>query len=220
MFRHHEQDKAGDATPAVAPGSTGRVRDAAHRGPISDVEREKLLAEGKEAKAMVWSITPLEGQPGVTHLRVEAHFSDGQRTQFGEDLPSLYQPEPDSPDGVRIRELRQRLQLKHAEHMPKLQLETTSGSNVTVRYDESDRNRMVVDLPALQKKAVGAYIAAMTKPKHDQPETAPPTGPPWDVPDHCPNCGAPVDVAVATKAQDPQCRFCEQPLPVKPLARR
>jgi hypothetical protein len=54
--------------------------------------------------------------------------------------------------------------------MPKPQLERISGSKVTVRYDESDRNRVIVDLPALQKKAVEAYIAETTKPKQDKPE--------------------------------------------------
>ena len=195
MFRHHEQDH------------------------LSEAEREKLLAEGKKAKAMVWSTTPVDGQPGVSRLRFNAHFPDGQVMQFDEDLQSLYQPAPDSPDGIRIRELRQRLQLKHADHIPKLQLATAAGSDVTVRYDESDHKRIVVDLPSLQHKAVEAYIADMTKPKRGTVEAAP-TGPPWEVPDHCPNCGAPIDVAVAANAKDPQCRFCEQPIPVKPLAHR
>jgi hypothetical protein len=100
-FATTKQDKACHDEPVVSPALTERLKDAAHHRPSKRAERETLLAEGKEAKAMVWSITPVEGQPGMIHLRVEAHFADGQRIRFEKDLPSLYQPEPDSPDGVR-----------------------------------------------------------------------------------------------------------------------
>jgi hypothetical protein len=78
---------------------------------------------------------------------------------------------------------------------------------------------IVIDVPALQKRALHDYIQREQQPKGQSP--APQgarTGPPWAVPAHCPNCGAPVDQATASRDRDPRCQFCHEPIPVAPLS--
>ena len=83
-----------------------------------------------------------------------------------------------------------------------------------VRYDATDRGRIVLDVPALRKRALHDYLQREQKPKAQPPAR---TGPPWTVPTHCPNCGAPVDQATASRDPDPLCQFCHQPVPVEPV---
>jgi hypothetical protein len=89
---------------------------------------------------------------------------------------------------------------------------------VPVRYDAADRSKIVIDVPALQKRALHDYIQREQRPK-GQPatRTGAGAGPPWAVPTHCLNCGAPVDQAKASQDPDPLCQFCHQPIPVTPL---
>jgi hypothetical protein len=217
LHRHgHDADKQVADQPHVSLGE--RLVHHQQDGPVGAEERQRLLGDGERTRGMVWSTEPLSTDPTRAHLRIVVTYKGGQRVEFLENLPNLYQAAPDSPDAKRIQELRQSQQLKHAGKIPKLQLETSAGSMVPVRYDANNPNRLVIDEPALQKKAVDDYIARESKPK-DKPAAAQVTGPPWEVPSHCPNCGAPVDQATASRAQDPTCRFCQQPIPVEPLAR-
>jgi hypothetical protein len=90
---------------------------------------------------------------------------------------------------------------------------------VTVRYDAADRSRIVIDVPALQKRALHDYIQREQKPKgQSSARQGAGTGLLWAVPTHCPNCGAPVDQAKASQDRDPLCQFCRQPIPVSPLS--
>ena len=73
----------------------------------------------------------------------------------------------------------------------------------------------MLDVPALQKRVMQAYIEREQKPREPKPAPAGArTGPPWIVPTRCPNCGAPVDQAKASRDPDPMCRFCNEPIPV------
>lgn len=55
----------------------------------------------------------------------------------------------------------------------------------------------------------------MARKKQPPPE---PTGPPrWRVPEQCANCGALVEQAIQSRADQPQCRFCSEPLPCEAL---
>jgi hypothetical protein len=215
VLHRHEHEKRAEPEPHVALGE--KLLHHEHDGPVGDEERQRLLSGGEQTRGMVWSTEPVATDPTKAHLRIEVTFKDGERLEFTQDLPNLYQPPPESPAAERVLAMRQSQQLKHAGKIPKLQLETSAGAMVPVRYDASNRHRLVIDEPALQKKAVDEYIERESRPKQEPAHTATVTGPPWDVPTHCPNCGAPVDQAAASRAQDPKCRFCEQPVPVKPL---
>jgi hypothetical protein len=144
-------------------------------------------------------------------------FKDGETVEFSEELANLYQPAPESPEARRIAEARGAEQLRHPDRVPKLQLPLFLGERVPVRYDAANRSRIVIDVPALQKRALHDYVQRLQKPK-GQPTAAPGagTGPPWAVPTHCPNCGAPVDQARASRDRDPLCGFCHEPIPVRP----
>jgi hypothetical protein len=77
---------------------------------------------------------------------------------------------------------------------------------------------IVIDVPALQKRALHDYLQREQRPKGQSPaKQGAGFGPPWVVPTHCPNCGAPVDQAKASRDRDPLCLFCHQPLPVTPV---
>jgi len=89
---------------------------------------------------------------------------------------------------------------------------------VPVRYDTADRSRILIDVPALQQRALHDYIQREQRPKAQPPaRTGAKTGPPWAVPAHFPNCGAPVDQTTASRDPDPLCQFCHQPVPVEPV---
>jgi hypothetical protein len=97
-------------------------------------------------------------------------------------------------------------------------VEDQPSGELTVRYDAAQPGRMVLDVPAIQKRALHDYIQREQRAQQQKPDqAAPQAGPPWAVPTHCPNCGAPVDQATASRDSDPRCEFCEQPLPVSPL---
>ena len=134
------------------------------------------------------------------------------------ELASLYQPVPGSPEARRLAELRAAQQVRHPDRIPKIQLPLSGGQMVPVRYDASDRTRLVIDVAALQQRALRDYIKQEQRPKTEQnpKQQNAAAGPPWVVPVHCPNCGAPVDQATASRAADPHCEFCSQPIPVAP----
>ena len=193
-------------------------RHHAHEKPMTETERETLLSQGAVTQGMVMRNEPSAADPRISRVRVSVRFSGDRTAEFSEELPNLYQPAPGSPEARRIAEMRQAQQLRHADRIPKIQLPLSDGERVPVRYDTADRNRMVLDVPALQKRALHEYIQSEQKPKK-QPSTRPGTrtGPPWTVPTHCPNCGAPVDQATASRDPDPLCQFCRQPVPVEPV---
>jgi hypothetical protein len=188
-----------------------------HDKPLSEAERDKLLSEGETARGMVFRCEPSEADRLNSVVRVAVNFKGGQRVEFTQELASLYQPAPGSPEARRLAELRAAQQVRHPDRIPKIQLPLSGGSMVPVRYDASDRTRLVIDVAALQQRALRDYIKQEQQPREQKPtEQKAAAGPPWVVPVHCPNCGAPVDQATASRDADPHCQFCRQPIPVTP----
>ena len=197
MFRHHPHDK-----------------------PMTEAERETLLSQGTVAQGMVMRNEPSAADPRISQVRISVRFKDGESAELSQELANLYQPAPGSPEARRLAEVREAGQLRHPDRIPKIQLPLSAGERVPVRYDAADRSKLVLDLPALQKRALNDYIKREQK-LNGQPSARPGarTGPPWAVPAHCPNCGAPVDQARASRDRDPICGFCQQPIPVTPAGR-
>ena len=160
---------------------------------------------------------PADADRRISRVRVQVSFKDGPPVEFHEELAALYQPAPGSQEARRLADVRGAEQLRHPDRIPKIQLPLFGGERVPVRYDAADRNRIVIDVPALHKRALHDYIQREQKPK-GQPAARPGAGvgPPWIVPTHCQNCGAPVDQARASQDRDPHCEFCHQPVPVTP----
>jgi uncharacterized protein DUF3592 len=184
---------------------------------MTEAEREKLVADGATAQGMVVHSETSPADRRMSQVRVSVRFKDEQTVEFSEELANLYQPAPDSDEARRLAEVRGAEQLRHPDRIPKIQLPLSDGARVPVRYDAADRSRAVIDVPALQKRALHDYIQREQRPKAQPPaRTGPRTGPPWTVPTHCPNCGAPVDQARASRDPDPLCQFCHQPVPVEP----
>ena len=185
---------------------------------LTEAERDKLVSEGATFQGMVVHCESSAADRRVSQVRVSVRFKDDQAVEFSEELASLYQPAPDSQEARRLAEVRGAEQLRHPDRIPKIQLPLSVGARVPVRYDAADRSRIVIDVPALQKRALHDYIQREQQQK-DQPAARPGarTGPPWAVPTHCLNCGAPVDQAKASQDPDPLCQFCHQPVPVSPL---
>jgi Protein of unknown function (DUF3592) len=195
LLHHHEQEK-----------------------PLTEAERERLVSEGATFQGMVMHSEPSPADRRMSHVRVSVRFKDGQQVEFSEELANLYQPAPGSAEALRLAEVRGAEQLRHPDRIPKIQLPLSAGERVPVRYDAAHPSRIVLDVPAMQKRALHDYIQREQKPKQPDPGRAGVrTGPPWVVPTHCPNCGAPVDQAMASRDADPKCEFCHEPLPVTPL---
>ncbi|MCW2935625.1 MAG: hypothetical protein JWM19_6587 [Actinomycetia bacterium] len=185
---------------------------------MTEAEREKLLTEGATFQGMVMHGEPSAADRRISQVRLSVSFKDGETVEFSEELANLYQPAPGSPEARRLAEVRGAEQLRHPDRIPRIQLPLSLGERVPVRYDAADRSRIVIDVPALQKRALHDYIQREQQPKAQSPALqGAGTGPPWAVPTHCPNCGAPVDQARASRDRDPLCRFCHQPIPVTPL---
>ena len=185
---------------------------------MTAAEREGLLSAGAAAQAMVVRTESSPTDRLMSQVRLSVDFKDGQRAEFHEELASLYQPAPGSPEARRLVEVRGAEQLRHPDRIPKIQLPLFDGERVPVRYDAADRSKIVIDVPALQRRALHDYIKREQKPREQSPaRQGAGIGPPWVVPAHCPNCGAPVDQAKASKDPDPHCLFCHQPVPVTPL---
>src|ERR1700739_4043825 len=185
---------------------------------MTEAEREKLVTEGATFQGTVMHREPSAADRRISQVRLSVSFKDGQTVEFSEELANLYQPAPGSPEARRPAEVRGAEQLRHPDRIPKIQLPLFDGERVPVRYDASDRSRMVIDLPAVQERAVHDYIKRGQKPREQSPaRQGAGIGPPWVVPAHCPNCGAPADQAKASQDRDPHCLFCHQPLPVTPL---
>jgi len=166
---------------------------------------------------MVASNEPSAADRRIARVRISVNFKDGQRAEFSEELASLYQPDPGSQEAKRIAEARGAEQLRHPDRIPKIQLPLFAGERVPVRYDAADLSMIVIDVPALQKRALHDYIQREQRPREQSPaRQGAGFGPPWVVPTHCPNCGAPVDQAKASQDRDPRCQFCQQPVPVRP----
>src|SRR5690348_4840943 len=125
----------------------------AHEKPMTETERETLLSQGAVIQGMVMRNEPSAADPRISRVRVSVRFSGDQTAEFSEELPNLYQPASGSPEARRIAEVRQAQQLRHADRIPKIQLPLSDGERVPVRYDAADRSRLVLDVPALQKRA-------------------------------------------------------------------
>ena len=192
-------------------------RHHAHEKPMTETEREALLSEGAVIQGMVMRNEPSATDPRISQVRITVRFSGDQTVEFTEELANLYQPAPGSQEARRLAEVREAAQVRHPDRVPKIQLPLSAGERVPVRYDAADRNRMVLDVPALRKRALHDYIQREQRSKAQPPaRTSVRTGPPWTVPAHCPTCGAPVDQAKASQDPDPLCQFCHQPVPVSP----
>ena len=190
-----------------------------HEKQMTDAEREKLLREGAVIQGMVVHGESSAADRRISQVHLSVSFKDGQTVEFSEELANLYQPAPGSPEAQRLAEVRGAEQLRHPDRIPKIQLPLSVGERVPVRYDAADRSKIVIDVPALQKRALHDYIQREQKPKGQSPaRQGAETGPPWAVPTHCPNCGAPVDQAKASRDRDPLCQFCHQPIPVSPVS--
>ena len=185
---------------------------------MTAAEREELLSTGTAIQGMVVHNESAAADRLMSQVRVRVDFKDGQQAEFSEELASLYQPVPGSPEARRLAEVRQAGQLRHPDRIPKIQLPLFDGERVPLRYDAGDRGKIVIDVPALQKRALHDYIQR-EKQQKGQPAARQGAGigPPWHVPTHCPNCGAPVDQARASQDRDPHCEFCYQPVPVTPV---
>jgi hypothetical protein len=166
---------------------------------------------------MVMHSEPSAADRRISQVRISVRFDDGQAREFSEELPSLYQPTPGSPEAQRLAQVRGAGQLRHPDRIPKLQLPLSIGERVPVRYDAADRSKMVLDVPALQKRALHDHIQDIQREQKAKGQSPASAGPPWTVPTHCPNCGAPVDQAKASRDPDPTCLFCHQPIPVSPV---
>jgi hypothetical protein len=186
-----------------------------HEKPLTEADRAELLSEGATTQGMVVSNEPSAADRRLAQVRISVNFKDGQRAEFSEELASLYQPEPGSQEAKRIAEARGAEQLRHPDRIPKIQLRLFGGEMVPLRYDAADRSRIVIDVPALQKRALHDYIQHERKQQGQSPGQGARSGPPWAVPAYCPNCGAPVDQAKASHDRDPVCQFCHQPIPVQ-----
>jgi hypothetical protein len=189
-----------------------------HEKQLTADERERLLSEGVAGQGIVMHCEPAAADRGVSVVRVSVSLKDGRSAEFSQELASLYQPAPGSAEAQRLAEVRGAQQLRHPDRIPKIQLPLSAGERVPVRYDAADLNRIVIDGPALRKRAVHDYLQREQR-QREQPAARPgaAAGPPWTVPAHCPNCGAPVDQALASRDRDPHCQFCHQPVPVEPV---
>jgi hypothetical protein len=186
---------------------------------MTGAEREKLLSEGAATQGTVMHNESPAADRAISQVRVSVRFKDGEAVEFSEELANLYQPAPGGPEAQRLAEARKAEQLRHPDRIPKIQLPLSIGERVPVRYDAADRSRIVIDVPALQKRALHDYIQREQKPKGQSPaRQGTGAGPLWAVPAHCPNCGAPVDQAKASCDRDPLCQFCHQPIPVRPAS--
>lgn len=189
-----------------------------HHKQLTDAERAELLSGGAVTQGLVLRSETADVDRRISRVHISVRFKDGQTVEFSEELPNLYQPAPGSAEAQRLAQARTAEQLRHPERIPKVQLPLSDGETVAVRYDATDRSRIVIDVPALQKRALRAYIQREHKPSGQSPAPrAGRAGPPWAVPAYCPNCGAPVDQAEASRQRDPHCQFCHQPTPVTPL---
>ena len=185
---------------------------------MTEAERDKLLSEGATIQAMVVHSESSAADRRISQVRLSVRFTDGQTVEFSEELANLYQPAPGSPEAQRLAQVREAEQLRHPDRIPKIQLPLSVGERVSVRYDAADRSKIVIDVPALQKRALHDYTQREQKSNGQSPaRPGSGTGPPWAVPTHCPNCGAPVDQAKASQDPASVCQFCHQPVPVRPV---
>lgn len=188
-----------------------------HEKQLTAAEREQLLSTGAAIQGMVHRNEPSPADRLISQVSVRVDFKGGQTVDLNEELAILYRPEPGSPEAKRLAEVRNAEQLRHPDRIPKIQLPLSLGERIPVRYDTANPARAVIDVPALQKRALRDYIQREKQSKGQPPAgKAAGIGPPWIVPAHCPNCGAPIDQATASQARDPYCEFCHQPVPVQP----
>jgi hypothetical protein len=201
-----------------AEGTSTLFHHREHDKPLTEAEREKLMSEGATIQGLVMHNEPTPADRRKSQVRLVVRFKDGQAVEFSEELDSLHQPAPGSPEAKRLADVRGTEQLHHPDRIPKIQLPLSAGERVLVRYDAADRSRLVIDIPALQQRALHDYIERAQKQKEPKPAPAGTgTGTLWVVPTHCPKCGAPVDQAKASRDSDPLCQFCHQPIPVAPV---
>ncbi|HWE54129.1 MAG TPA: hypothetical protein VG435_01380 [Acidimicrobiales bacterium] len=197
MFRHHQDKDPADPSVAGAPSN----------GP----------SEMAKTTGLVMEVVRIDAT--TSRIRVDVDAKDGPHSEFTSEVDNLYQPDVDSPDAQRLTMMREAQQLRHANKIPKVQMPISVGSRIPILYDPRDHKKMAVDFSGMRKQAVSEYIEMEKQNQARHQAEVPVTGPPWAVPDHCPNCGAPVDQAVSSRAADPHCDFCHEPIPVTPLKR-
>ena len=73
---------------------------------LTEAEREMLLREGAAVQGTVMGNEPCAADHQVSRVRVCVTFKDGQTVEFSEELASLYQPAPGSPEARRLAEAR------------------------------------------------------------------------------------------------------------------
>ena len=194
---HHHHDKDTDST----PGAVGKAK----------------------LHGIVIYTAPSQTGPGMVVVRVRVRMPGGRSdVEFSEEMANLYQPTPGSPEAQRLIEMREATNVGHPNRIPKIQLPLWSGSRIPVRYNGSNRKKLIIDTADVQRQALDEYIERETRPRQSNTSpsaaaTAAVTGPPWRVPTECPTCGARVDQAVSSKQADPKCPFCHEPIPVEPL---
>jgi hypothetical protein len=176
--------------------------------------------ESRKLHGIVTGVEPSGKGTGTVIVRVRAHLPDGSDAQFSEEVANLYQPASGTPEAERLVAVREEMGVGHPGRIPKIQLPVWAGSRVPVR---SHREKLSLDLAAVQRQALDDYVARARRPPDTTPAAASisptkPLGPPWQVPSECPGCGAPVDQAIASQAADPSCPFCREPIPVQPIA--
>ena len=132
---------------------------------MTEAEREKLVSEGATIQGMVVHSESSDADRRMSQVRLSVRFKDGQTVEFSEELANLYQPAPGSPEAQHLAEVRGAEQLRHPDRIPKVQLPLSVGERVPVRYDAADRSKIVIDVPALQKRALHDYIQREQKPK-------------------------------------------------------
>ena len=174
---------------------------------MTEAEREKLLVEGATGQGMVVRSEAAAADRRMSQVSVRVSFKDGRTVEFsGEtvefsaELANLYQPAPGSQEARRLAEVRGAEQLRHPDRIPKIQLPLSVGERVPVRYDAADRSKIVIDVQALQKRALHDYIQREQKPKGQSPaRQGAGIGPPWVVPGSLPELRCAVDQAKASR---------------------
>jgi len=205
VFRPHRQP---EAEPAAEAPDDAEIPNVA--APVSELAM----------RATVTRADPVASDTGRSQVQVQVRYKDGRTGQFTQELANLFQPAPESPEAQQVIELRDELQLRHPEHMPKIQLPLFNGRVVPVCLDTRSPGQLVIDEPSLQRQAVHDYVHEQrhaqqtSREKRAKKNPKRGGGPPWEVPAECPNCGARVDQAVTSKDPDPRCPYCRAPLPV------
>ena len=95
---------------------------------MTEAEREKLLSAGATIQGMVVGTEPSAADRRISRVRLSVSFKGGHTVEFSEELDSLYQPAPGSPEARRLAEARGAEQLRHPDRIPKSSFPCSPGS--------------------------------------------------------------------------------------------